>query len=137
MLQQSFLLVLLRAFIFEPWTFVIISLSKREENSDKTIHNNFLQFSVIIDSTFFILDSRGNQTRRASVQFFKSLCYLLKKQLLEPFSFWQYVFLSFSVLKDMDVQTDKYVLLYSLYSYPNVILCFFGGFLLDRVFGVR
>ena len=137
MLQQSFLLVLLREFIFEPWTFVIISLSKREENSDKTLHNNFLQFSVIIDSTFFILDSRGNQTRRASVQFFKSLCYLLKKQLLEPFSFWQYVFLSFSVLKDMDVQTDKYVLLYSLYSYPNVILCFFGGFLLDRVFGVR
>ena len=137
MLQQSFLLVLLREFIFEPWTFVIISLSKREENSDKTIHNNFLQFSVIIDSTFFIVDSRGNQTRRASVQFFKSLCYLLKKQLLEPFSFWQYVFLSFSVLKDMDVQTDKYVLLYSLYSYPNVILCFFGGFLLDRVFGVR
>ena len=76
-------------------------------------------------------------TKLASVQFFKSLCYLLKKQLLEPFSFWQYVFLSFSVLKDMDVQTDKYVLLYSLYSYPNVILCFFGGFLLDRVFGVR
>ena len=37
----------------------------------------------------------------------------------------------------MEVQTDKYVLLYSLYSYPNVILCFFGGFLLDRVFGVR
>ena len=47
------------------------------------------------------------------------------------------VCISFSVLKDMEVQTDKYVLLYSLYSYPNVILCFFGGFLLDRVFGVR
>ncbi|KAM7451827.1 Major facilitator superfamily domain-containing protein 1 [Porites harrisoni] len=41
------------------------------------------------------------------------------------------------IKQDMDVQTDKYVLLYSLYSYPNVILCFFGGFLLDRVFGVR
>lgn len=38
---------------------------------------------------------------------------------------------------DMNVKTDQYVLLYSLYSYPNVILCFFGGFLLDRVFGVR
>ena len=37
----------------------------------------------------------------------------------------------------MKVQADSYVLLYSLYSYPNVILCFFGGFLLDRVFGVR
>ena len=37
----------------------------------------------------------------------------------------------------MNVQTNTYVLLYSLYSYPNVILCFFGGFLLDRVFGVR
>ena len=37
----------------------------------------------------------------------------------------------------MKVQADSYVLLYSLYSYPNVILCFFGGFLLDRVFGMR
>ena len=40
-------------------------------------------------------------------------------------------------VQDMGVQTNQYVLLYSLYSYPNVILCFFGGFLLDRVFGVR
>jgi len=24
-----------------------------------------------------------------------------------------------------------------MYSWPNVILCFFGGFLIDRVFGVR
>ena len=40
-------------------------------------------------------------------------------------------------LQDMNVPTQKYVLLYSLYSYPNVVLCFFGGFLLDRVFGVR
>ncbi|KAJ7328138.1 Major facilitator super domain-containing protein 1 [Desmophyllum pertusum] len=38
---------------------------------------------------------------------------------------------------DMKVSTRQYVLLYSLYSYPNVVLCFFGGFLLDRVFGVR
>lgn len=37
----------------------------------------------------------------------------------------------------MGVKTNNYVLLYSLYSYPNVVLCFFGGFLLDRVFGVR
>lgn len=41
------------------------------------------------------------------------------------------------IKQDMGVKTDKYVMLYSLYSYPNVILCFFGGFLLDRVFGVR
>ena len=26
---------------------------------------------------------------------------------------------------------------YAWYSWPNVILCFFGGFLIDRVFGVR
>ncbi|EDO35229.1 predicted protein, partial [Nematostella vectensis] len=39
--------------------------------------------------------------------------------------------------QDMAKDTSNYVLLYSLYSYPNVILCFFGGFLLDRVFGVR
>ncbi|XP_033121743.1 major facilitator superfamily domain-containing protein 1-like [Anneissia japonica] len=37
----------------------------------------------------------------------------------------------------MNVNSSQYMLLYSLYSWPNVILCFFGGFLLDRVFGIR
>ncbi|XP_072033850.1 lysosomal dipeptide transporter MFSD1-like [Amphiura filiformis] len=41
-------------------------------------------------------------------------------------------------IKDaMEVDTSKFMLLYSLYSWPNVLLCFFGGFLLDRVFGIR
>ena len=30
-----------------------------------------------------------------------------------------------------------YALMYSLYSWPNVILSFFGGLLIDRVFGIR
>lgn len=28
-------------------------------------------------------------------------------------------------------------MLYSIYSWPNVVLCFAGGFLIDRVFGIR
>mmetsp|Transcript_1750 Transcript_1750/g.4773 ORF Transcript_1750/g.4773 Transcript_1750/m.4773 type:complete len:540 (+) Transcript_1750:270-1889(+) len=32
---------------------------------------------------------------------------------------------------------SKNLLLYSVYSYPNVILAFFGGFIIDRVTGVR
>lgn len=28
-------------------------------------------------------------------------------------------------------------MLYSIYSWPNVVLCFIGGFLLDRFFGIR
>ncbi|XP_047130283.1 major facilitator superfamily domain-containing protein 1 isoform X1 [Hydra vulgaris] len=39
--------------------------------------------------------------------------------------------------KDMKLNTANYMLLYSLYSWPNVVLCFFGGFLIDRVFGIR
>ncbi|XP_033208128.1 major facilitator superfamily domain-containing protein 1-like isoform X2 [Belonocnema kinseyi] len=39
--------------------------------------------------------------------------------------------------KDLNMTPSKFVLLYSIYSWPNVILCFVGGFLLDRVFGVR
>ena len=39
--------------------------------------------------------------------------------------------------KDMDVTASQYTLLYSWYSWPNTVLCFFGGFLLDRVFGNR
>ncbi|XP_065840526.1 major facilitator superfamily domain-containing protein 1-like [Oscarella lobularis] len=38
---------------------------------------------------------------------------------------------------DMGVSASQYVNLYALYSWPNVVLCFFGGFLIDRVFGVR
>ncbi|XP_015512581.1 major facilitator superfamily domain-containing protein 1 [Neodiprion lecontei] len=38
---------------------------------------------------------------------------------------------------DLDLTTSKFVLLYSIYSWPNVIFCFIGGFLLDSVFGIR
>jgi len=38
---------------------------------------------------------------------------------------------------DMQVSTSTYMGLYSWYSWPNVILCFFGGFLIDRLFGIR
>ncbi|CAB0040141.1 unnamed protein product [Trichogramma brassicae] len=38
---------------------------------------------------------------------------------------------------DLDMSTKKFVLLYSIYSWPNVILCFIGGFLIDAVFGIR
>ncbi|XP_071798921.1 lysosomal dipeptide transporter MFSD1-like [Asterias amurensis] len=41
------------------------------------------------------------------------------------------------IKEDLNVNTSQYVLLYSLYSWPNVILCFFGGFLIDKVFGIR
>ncbi|XP_072180435.1 lysosomal dipeptide transporter MFSD1-like [Diadema setosum] len=37
----------------------------------------------------------------------------------------------------MNVDTTRFMLLYSLYSWPNVVLCFCGGFLLDKVFGIR
>lgn len=38
--------------------------------------------------------------------------------------------------KDLNLSTTQYSLLYSLYSWPNVVLCFIGGFLIDRVFGI-
>ncbi|XP_032486911.1 major facilitator superfamily domain-containing protein 1 isoform X1 [Phocoena sinus] len=41
------------------------------------------------------------------------------------------------VKRDMQVNTTKFMLLYAWYSWPNVVLCFFGGFLVDRVFGIR
>ncbi|XP_077988681.1 lysosomal dipeptide transporter MFSD1-like [Glandiceps talaboti] len=39
--------------------------------------------------------------------------------------------------EDLALDTSQFMMFYSLYSWPNVILCFFGGFLLDRVFGIR
>lgn len=41
------------------------------------------------------------------------------------------------IMTDMRVSTFDYSNLYAWYSWPNVILCFFGGFLIDRVFGIR
>ncbi|NWZ20502.1 MFSD1 protein, partial [Asarcornis scutulata] len=38
---------------------------------------------------------------------------------------------------DMKVNTAQFMALYAWYSWPNVVLCFFGGFLIDRVFGIR
>lgn len=41
------------------------------------------------------------------------------------------------IVEDLDVTESTFMSLYAWYSWPNVVLCFFGGFLLDRVFGVR
>ncbi|XP_033615440.1 major facilitator superfamily domain-containing protein 1 isoform X2 [Fukomys damarensis] len=41
------------------------------------------------------------------------------------------------IQRDMQVNTTKFMLLYAWYSWPNVVLCFLGGFLIDRVFGIR
>lgn len=37
----------------------------------------------------------------------------------------------------LNISTSEYVWLYSVYSWPNVFLGFIGGFLIDRVFGIR
>lgn len=37
-------------------------------------------------------------------------------------------------LNDMNLTTSQFVYLYSWYSWPNVIMCFIGGFLIDRLF---
>ncbi|TRY58324.1 hypothetical protein DNTS_031771 [Danionella cerebrum] len=41
------------------------------------------------------------------------------------------------VMQDMNLNTASFMQLYAWYSWPNVVLCFLGGFLLDRVFGIR
>ena len=41
------------------------------------------------------------------------------------------------IKRDMKVSTSEYMTLYAWYSWPNVVLCFFGGFLIDKVFGIR
>ncbi|CAH1978651.1 unnamed protein product [Acanthoscelides obtectus] len=39
--------------------------------------------------------------------------------------------------KDLNITNAEYSILYSIYSWPNVVLCFLGGFLIDSVFGIR
>ena len=40
-------------------------------------------------------------------------------------------------LSDLNMSESRYMGLYAWYSWPNVVLSFAGGFLIDRVFGVR
>ncbi|KAM9071471.1 LOW QUALITY PROTEIN: lysosomal dipeptide transporter MFSD1-like [Megaptera novaeangliae] len=40
------------------------------------------------------------------------------------------------VKRDMQVNTTKFMMLYAWYSWPNVVLCFFGGFLIDCIFEI-
>jgi hypothetical protein len=42
-----------------------------------------------------------------------------------------------TIINVMHVSVTQYALLYSLYSWPNVILSVFGGYLIDRVLGIR
>lgn len=39
--------------------------------------------------------------------------------------------------KAMSIDTGQFTSLYAWYSWPNVIMCFFGGLLIDRVLGIR
>lgn len=39
--------------------------------------------------------------------------------------------------KDLQISTSTFTAFYSWYSWPNVILSFVGGYLIDRVFGIR
>ena len=39
--------------------------------------------------------------------------------------------------RDLEISTATFTAFYSWYNWPNIILCFFGGLLIDRVFGVR
>ena len=38
---------------------------------------------------------------------------------------------------DLNMTTTEFSLIYSICSWPNVVLGIFGGFLLDRTFGIR
>ncbi|GFR87917.1 major facilitator superfamily domain-containing protein [Elysia marginata] len=42
-----------------------------------------------------------------------------------------------TMIDDLDINEGKFMAFYSFYSWPNVVLCMFGGYLIDRVFGVR
>lgn len=37
----------------------------------------------------------------------------------------------------MGVETSQFTSLYALYSWPNVVMCFFGGLLIDKALGIR
>ena len=45
--------------------------------------------------------------------------------------------LEYEFENDLKISTSQFTLFISLYSWPNVILCFFGGVLIDNILGIR
>ncbi|XP_067944720.1 lysosomal dipeptide transporter MFSD1-like [Watersipora subatra] len=42
-----------------------------------------------------------------------------------------------TMMADLSLNTEQFMMFYSMYSYPNIVLAFIGGYLIDKVFGVR
>ncbi|KAH9512799.1 Major facilitator super domain-containing protein 1 [Bulinus truncatus] len=42
-----------------------------------------------------------------------------------------------TMIRELDLSEGQFMAFYSFYSWPNVVLCMFGGYLIDRLFGVR
>ncbi|CAG5134655.1 unnamed protein product, partial [Candidula unifasciata] len=41
------------------------------------------------------------------------------------------------MIKSLNINEGQFMAFYSFYSWPNVVLCMFGGYLIDRFFGIR
>ena len=42
-----------------------------------------------------------------------------------------------TMIRDLNINEGQFMAFYSFYSWPNVVLCMFGGYLIDRFFGLR
>jgi len=42
-----------------------------------------------------------------------------------------------TMIRDLNINEGQFMAFYSFYSWPNVVLCMFGGYLIDKVFGIR
>lgn len=65
---------------------------------------------------------------------------------LNPFNFWfvgnYFIYDNPSSLQNHIIRIDgvndeQFGLLYAVYSWPSVVFAFFGGYLTDRLFGIR
>lgn len=74
--------------------------------------------------------------RRPSYRF-SSLIFMCLLGFGSYFSYDSPASLQDQIKDSMGVSTVQFASLYSFYSWPNVILSFVGGFLIDRIFGIR
>lgn len=66
-----------------------------------------------------------------------ALCFICLLSFGSYFCYDNPAALQSQIKQTLDLDTQEFMVLYSIYSWPNVVLCFFGGFLIDRVFGIR
>lgn len=99
---------------------------------DQSTTNSQIQHGIDpTDETMSLIDHRRTYIRVIALLL---ICFLLFGTY---FCYVQTGALQLEFERDLKITTSQFTVFNSLYSWPNIFLCFFGGFLIDKLLGHR